>query len=70
VRNTVGHISVILQLGAMVVVATLLPLFVGLWLDVRLHTVPWITLIGMLVGVVSSIVVVYRVIASRYKRSG
>lgn len=69
-RSTVGPISVILQLGAMVVVATLLPLFVGLWLDTRLHTVPWITLIGMLVGVVSSIVVVYRVIASRYKQSG
>lgn len=67
-RNTVGPISVIIQLGAMVVVATLLPLFVGLWLDIQLHTVPWITLMGMLVGVVSSIVAVYRVIASRYKR--
>ncbi len=68
VRNTVGPMSVIIQLGAMVVVATLLPLFVGLWLDIQLHTVPWITLMGMLVGVVSSIVAVYRVIASRYKR--
>ncbi len=67
-RNTVGPMSVIIQLGAMVVVATLLPLFVGLWLDIQLHTVPWITLMGMLVGVVSSIVAVYRVIASRYKR--
>lgn len=65
-RNTVGPISVIIQLGAMVVIATLLPLFVGLWLDAQLHSVPWITLIGMLVGIVSSIVVVYRVIASRY----
>ncbi len=69
-RNTVGPISVILQLGAMVVVATLLPLFVGLWLDTRLRTVPWMTLVGMLVGVVSSVVVVYRVIASRYNQSG
>lgn len=69
-RNTVGPISVIIQLGAMVVVATLLPLFVGLWLDRQLHTAPWITLIGMLVGVASSIVVVYRVISSRYKQSG
>ncbi len=67
-RNTVGLISVIIQLGAMVVVATLLPLFVGLWLDMQLHTVPWITLIGMLVGVVASIAAVYRVIASRYKQ--
>jgi F0F1-type ATP synthase assembly protein I len=70
VRKTVGPISVIIQLGAMVVIATLLPLFVGLWLDRQLHTAPWITLIGMLVGVVSSIVVIYRVITSRYKQSG
>lgn len=69
-RKTVGPISVIVQLGAMVVVATLLPLFVGLWLDRQLHTAPWSTLIGMLVGVLSSIVVVYRVITSRYKQSG
>lgn len=67
-RNTVGPISVIIQLGAMVVVTTLLPLFVGLWLDKQLHSVPWITLIGMLVGVVTSIATVYRVIASRYKQ--
>ncbi len=69
-RKTVGPIAVIIQLGALVVAATLLPLIVGLWLDLQLRTTPWITLVGMLVGVVSSTVVVYRVITSLYKRLG
>ncbi len=69
-RKTVGPIAVIIQLGAMVVAATLLPLMIGLWLDLHLRTTPWITLVGMLVGVVSSTVVVYRVITSLYKRLG
>jgi F0F1-type ATP synthase assembly protein I len=70
VRKTVGPIAVIIQLGAVVVTTTLLPLIVGLWLDLQLRTTPWILLIGMLVGVVSSTVAVYRVITSLYKRSG
>ncbi len=69
-RKTVGPIAVIIQLGAVVVTTTLLPLFIGLWLDLHLRTTPWIMLVGMLVGVVSSTVVVYRVITSLYKRSG
>ncbi len=67
-HKTVRPISVIVQLGAMVVVATLIPLFVGLWLDVSLKTTPWIMLAGMLTGVVSSVVVVHRVIGSLYKQ--
>ncbi len=67
-RKAVGPIAIIIQLGAMVSVATLLPLFVGLWLDIQLHTTPWITLVGMLVGVVAAVAAVYRVIASLYKQ--
>ncbi len=67
-RKSVRPIAVVIQLGAMVTVATLLPLFVSLWLDIQLHTTPWITLVGVFIGVVSAIVAVYRVISSLYKQ--
>jgi F0F1-type ATP synthase assembly protein I len=70
VRNTIGPISLILTLGTLVVVATLLPLVVGLWLDAQLHTTPWITLVASVVGVMSAIASVYRVISEQYKKSG
>lgn len=69
-RNTIGPVALILHLGASIVVATLLPLVVGLWLDRLLHTTPWITLVASLVGVVTAIATVYRIITTQYKKLG
>ena len=67
-RNTVVPIAVIMQLGAAVVAGTLVPLFVGLWLDSVLHTAPWITLIAMVVGVITAVTAVYQIISTQYKK--
>ncbi|MDE3089127.1 MAG: AtpZ/AtpI family protein [Chloroflexota bacterium] len=67
-RNTIGPIALILQLGATIVVTTLLPLFAGLWLDGQFNTTPWITLIGLGVGVIAAVAAVYTTISSVYKR--
>jgi F0F1-type ATP synthase assembly protein I len=70
VRGTIGPISIIISLGALVVVATLLPLVAGLWLDSQLKTTPWLTLVGLVVGVIAALIGVYRVISEQYKQSG
>ncbi|MBI4789890.1 MAG: AtpZ/AtpI family protein [Chloroflexi bacterium] len=67
-RNTVVPIAVIMQLGAAVVAGTLVPLFVGLWLDSVLRTTPWITLVSVVVGVITAIAAVYRIITTQYKK--
>lgn len=68
-RKAIGPIAVIIQLGALVTVATLLPLFVGIWLDDRFHTAPWIALVGMVVGVIGAVAGVYSTISELYRRS-
>ena len=65
-RDTVGAIALIIQLSATVVAVTLLPLLMGIWLDRRLNTLPWITLVGLCVGVFAATVAVYRTISSKY----
>ncbi len=69
-RSTIGPIAIILQLGAIVVVGTLLPLLVGLWLDNQFHTTPWLTLVSMIIGVLVAVTGVYRVINEQYKKIG
>ncbi len=70
IGKTIGPISVIIQLGAIVAVATLLPLGAGLALDARLHTTPWATLIAMIIGVIAAVAGVYGVISRQYKNLG
>ncbi len=67
-RDTIGPIALIIQLSATVVAVTLLPLLIGIWLDQRLHTLPWITLVGLCVGVFAATAAVYRTISTNYKR--
>jgi F0F1-type ATP synthase assembly protein I len=69
VRETIGPIALIIQLGTTIVVATLLPLLVGIWLDERLNTAPWITLLGLGVGIIAAVTAVYRTISSLYTKS-
>ncbi len=67
-RKAIGPIALIIQLGATIVVATMLPLFIGIWLDNRLNTAPWITLVGLVLGIVLAVTSVYRTISSSYKK--
>ncbi len=69
-RQTVASITTVIQLGAVVIAATLLPLLVGIWLDSTLHTAPWLTLIALVVGVVGAMAAVYKTISSLYRQSG
>ena len=59
--------ALILQLGATVVTATLLPLLIGIWLDNQLNTAPWITLVGLAIGILLAVVAVYRKITTVYQ---
>ena len=68
VRETIGPIALIIQLGATIVVATILPLLIGIWLDTRLNAAPWITLIGLAVGIILAVTSVYHTISSSYKK--
>jgi F0F1-type ATP synthase assembly protein I len=47
-------------LGVQFVVAVLLFLFVGKWLDARLGTGPWLTILGVFVGAGASMYAMYR----------
>ncbi len=67
-RGTIRPIALIIQLGALVVAATLLPLLAGLWLDTQLKTTPWITLASTAVGILTAMVAVYSTISSAYKK--
>ena len=65
-----GPLALIMQLGAIVLAATLFPLMVGLVLDSHWHTTPWLTLVALFVGITSAVTAVYRVISSTYKELG
>ena len=51
------------QVGAMVVTSILACLFLGLWIDGKLHTRPWATLILIAVGTLVATVGAYRVVS-------
>jgi F0F1-type ATP synthase assembly protein I len=68
VRETISHVSVIIELGTIVVVSTLLPLFIGIWLDSQFQTTPWITMVSVVAGVILAVAGVYRVISEQYKK--
>jgi ATP synthase protein I len=47
-------------MGVQFVVAILLCLFVGKWLDARLGTAPWLLILGVFAGAAASTVAMYR----------
>jgi F0F1-type ATP synthase assembly protein I len=51
------------QMGAMVVTSILACLFLGLWIDGKLHSYPWATLIFIAVGTLVATVGAYRVVS-------
>ena len=52
------------RVGVMVVVSTLGCLFLGLWVDSKLYTKPWATLIFIAVGTLIAIAGTYRLARS------
>jgi F0F1-type ATP synthase assembly protein I len=50
----------------MVIFLTTVPLAAGLWADRRLETAPWLTLAGMLTGVMASTTGIWRIIRGKY----
>jgi ATP synthase protein I len=50
-----------LQMGWIVVISLLIPLFAGIWLDKRLGTTPLFILLGMILGLLAATVGVVRV---------
>jgi F0F1-type ATP synthase assembly protein I len=47
-------------MGVQFVVAILLCLFVGKWLDARLGTAPWLLILGVFAGAAASTIAMYR----------
>jgi F0F1-type ATP synthase assembly protein I len=58
----------LMGLGLQFVVAILLSLYAGMWLDTKLHTGPWLMLIGALLGASAGFYSMYRVLMSEDKR--
>lgn len=59
-----------LGFGWYVAVSILLGTWVGVWLDRKLDTVPWLTLIGLFVGLVVALWGVYKMFAPLIKGNG
>jgi F0F1-type ATP synthase assembly protein I len=56
--------------GVQFVVAILLFLYVGKWLDAKLGTAPWLLMLGVFVGAVAGFYSFYRRIMAASKRNG
>ena len=59
-----GPLTLITQLGLTIVVAIVLGLVVGLWVDSHFGTKPWGTLILSLLGILAGSFGVYRLVAT------
>jgi ATP synthase protein I len=58
--NESSSTSELAGMGVQFVVAILLCLFVGKWLDARLGTAPWLLILGVFVGAAASTIAMYR----------
>ncbi len=61
-------LALALHLGWVVAFSTFIPLAIGIWADRRWETAPWLTLVGMVVGILASTVGIVRVIQRTYAR--
>jgi ATP synthase protein I len=52
------------QIGLTLVIPMLIGIFVGLFIDSKLHTAPIATLIGLLLGLAAGVYGVYRLVSS------
>ena len=58
----------LMGLGLQFVIAILLCLYAGMWLDAKLKTAPWLMLVGALVGAAAGFYSMFRVLMSEDKR--
>ena len=58
----------LMGLGLQFVIAILLCLYAGMWLDTKLHTGPWLMLIGALIGASAGFYSMYSVMMSENKK--
>ena len=58
----------LMGLGLQFVIAILLCLYAGMWLDTKLHTGPWLMLIGAMIGASAGFYSMFRVLMSEDKR--
>jgi ATP synthase protein I len=63
-RDVFSSLTLATQVGGMVVVSTLGCLFLGLWIDSKLHTRPLATLIFIVLGTLVAIAGIYRLARS------
>ena len=61
-KDIFRSLTFVTQVGMMVVVSILGCLFLGLWIDGKLHTSPWATLTLIAVGTLVAIVGIYRLV--------
>lgn len=57
----------LLQLGWVAAFSLLIPLIGGIWLDRRYDCAPWLTLVGMIVGVMAAVYAVVREVSRSYR---
>jgi F0F1-type ATP synthase assembly protein I len=67
-RGSMLGIGLVIELTVILLVAVLVPLGLGIFLDRHLHTSPFITLFLMVVGISLGSVAVYRHVYSVYER--
>lgn len=56
----------LLQLGWVAAFSLLIPLIAGMWLDRRYDCAPWLTLVGMILGVMTAVYAVVREVSRSY----
>ncbi len=67
-REPVLGIGLVIELTVIILIAILIPLGIGIFLDRLLHTSPFITLFLMVVGISLGSVAIYRHVNGVYER--
>jgi F0F1-type ATP synthase assembly protein I len=64
------YLSLVIQLGWVLALSILIPIFIGVWLDQQAHTPACFTLLGMLLGLTVGSIGVYRLIIGAARQRG
>jgi ATP synthase protein I len=67
-KDAIWALALATQVGGAIAVPVLLGLAVGWWIDNRLHTLPWITLLLTFIGVVVGPIIAYRWVTEAIKQ--
>lgn len=66
--QAVVNAGILFQLSIAIVVAILVPLLVGIWVDRTFHTGPFVLLILIAIGLALGSAAVYRIVKDAYDR--